>query len=526
LSVFGESFSVNGMALFHWLDQRAAGALLHPTSLPGPSGIGTLGREAHTFVDTLAAAGLRYWQMCPLGPTGYGDSPYQSFSAFAGNPYLINLESLIRYGLLYPEETVVLDSGDTASVDYGLQYHHRRSILNLAYERFTQDRAIEEDYGSFDHFQEIHRDWLNPYGLFQVLKQAYDGQPWTTWEPEHRDWSRARRLSTQSPWKEQLTAEAFLQYLFYAQWGQLKEYANDKGVEIIGDIPIFVSLDSADVWQHPNLFHLDRHHQPTEVAGVPPDYFSEDGQKWGNPLYRWKKMERDRFAWWIRRLRFNFEQFDVIRLDHFRGFAAAYHIPADAPDAREGKWIKGPGLGFFKEIHRQLGEVRLIAEDLGLIDEAVKDLLEDTGLPGMAVLQFGFEDHDSQFLPHNLHPESVLYSGTHDNNTTLGWYRSAPESTRDLVRRYLQVSGDDIPWDLIRCGYASVARLFVVPFQDFLNLGSGARLNTPGTSLGNWQWRLGQDQLDHFRQVSAPYLYQLGHLYGRHFRTTPQSSDQ
>ncbi len=477
--------------------------------------MGTMGDGARQFIDFLVRSGIRYWQVCPLGPTGYGDSPYQCLSAFAGNPYLIDLEPLVRYGLLYSEEVQGLREEDPARIDYGLQFQVRYPVLHLAYRRFRDDRAIEAEYGDFESFREEHRSWLRAYALFRSLKAHYQGKPWWSWEEADREWKKVSKRRLTGDLEERAEEEIFLQYLFFSQWGQLRHHAAERGVEIIGDIPIFVSMDSADVWQHSELFLLDRDLRPTEVAGVPPDYFSADGQLWGNPLYHWKRMEKDGFSWWMDRFKINFNLFDVVQLDHFRGFEAAYHVPADASDARHGRWVPGPGQRFFKQLMKTFPNPRIILEDLGMITDSVRHLKEATGLPGMAVLQFAFDDHDSDFLPHNLIPNSVLYTGTHDNDTSLGWYKNAGEGTRDHLRRYLRVAGDDVPWDLIRCGFQCVSRLFVVPVQDLLALGSGARLNFPGTSLGNWRWRLTGDQLAGLSSQTAPHLQELGRLYGR-----------
>lgn len=499
----------------NWLRSRGAGVLLHPVSFPGNQGIGTLGEEAREFIDFLHDAGFGYWQVCPLGPTGYGDSPYQCFSAFAGNPYLVDLRELVQYGLLTQDELRPMEQLETHRVDYSGVYHLKPSILQTAYERFRENRSLEHRYGSFEEFRRESEAWLPVYALFRALKDHFGGQPWYEWPIEYRDCAAAQGSKLAGELADAVRAQEFFQYCFYAQWQQIRAYANERGVRIIGDIPIFVSRDSADVWQHPGYFELDDDFQPLRVAGVPPDYFSAKGQLWGNPLYRWEVLGAEGYGWWMDRLALNFHLFDVVRIDHFRGFAGYFAIPGGARDAREGVWEPGPGLDFFQTVARTFSEAPIILEDLGVITPDVVELREASGLPGMAVLQFAFDDHESEFLPHRLHPNTVLYPGTHDNDTTLGWYQTAAEPTRDFLRRYLRVSGEEVGWDFIRTGYQSVARLFVAPLQDFLSLGSEARFNTPGQPGGNWQWRYDRQGFQELRANSTDYLRYLGDLYGR-----------
>ncbi len=499
----------------NWLQSRGAGVLLHPVSFPGNQGIGTLGEEARTFIDFLTNAGMGYWQVCPLGPTGYGDSPYQCFSAFAGNPYLIDLRELIQYGLLTPGEIHPMAQLQNNRVDYSGVYHLKPAILRTAFQRFQDNPAIEHRYGSFESFWRESESWLPVYALFRALKDHFEGLPWYQWPLEFRDCRSARRSELATELEPEVRAQAFAQYCFFAQWKQIRQYANERKVRIIGDIPIFVSRDSADVWQNPRYFELDETFQPVRVAGVPPDYFSESGQLWGNPLYRWDALKKEGYGWWMDRMALNFQLFDVVRIDHFRGFAGYFAIPGDATDARKGTWEPGPGIDFFAAIARTFTEAPIILEDLGVITPDVVELREATGLPGMAVLQFAFDDHDSAFLPHRLDPNTVLYPGSHDNDTTLGWYQTAAETTKDFLRRYLRVSGEEVGWDFVRTGYQSVARLFVVPLQDLLSLGSEARFNTPGQPAGNWQWRYDPDAFERMRTGSTDYLRYLGELYGR-----------
>jgi 4-alpha-glucanotransferase len=499
--------------LFPWLKTRAAGVLLHPTSLPGSTGIGTLGIEARRFIDFLVIAGLKYWQVCPLGPTGFGDSPYQCFSAFAGNPYLIDLEALLERGFLESQDLDPLRSLPHEYVDYGSQWELRWKVLNKAYQAFFRQASVEE-HDAFVSFKKSHRKWLEPYSCFIAIKTKFGGRSWQLWPEEYRHHENARQLIKKDGLVEEANAQAWYQFQFFDQWLRLKAYANSNDVSIFGDIPIFVAMDSADVWTHPALFQMDENLGPTGVAGVPPDYFAADGQLWGNPLYEWKKHKSSRYAWWLSRISGSFELYDVVRIDHFRGFDAYCRIPADAVNAREYEWIAGPGIDLFNAIHAQFPDAKFVAEDLGIITDSVRELVEATGAPGMKVLHFGLEGA-KDYLPHNTVPNSVLYPGTHDNDTTLGWYRQQPESTKDFARRYFRITGENIAWDLIRAGYGSASRLFVVPAQDLLGLGSEARMNIPGTASGNWRWRLTADQMEILRSKTAPYLSELAALYDR-----------
>ncbi len=503
---------------FNWLDERAAGLLLHPTSLPGPHGIGTLGQSSLDLIGFLADAEIRYWQVLPLGPTGYGDSPYTSFSSFAGNPLLIDLQPLIAVGLLSLAEVAPLTRLSGERVDYGGLFQAKWPILRLAFRRFVEKKlAYIPNYGLYEDFLDQHSAWLSGYGLFMALKDRFGGKPWREWPAEWRQFHSAKLQKLDPDVERNRRAYCFFQYLFFGQWHQVRNYAARRGVEIIGDIPIYVALDSADTWMEPDVFELNADGCPTAVAGVPPDYFSETGQLWGNPLYAWERQKENDYAWWMRRLQTNFDLFDVVRLDHFRGFYDYWAIPSDAPDAREGVWKDGPREDFFRSLLAHFGgDTKIIAEDLGELGVDVHTFLARLGLPGMSILQFGFdgEDNSNLFLPHNGTPNSVVYAGTHDNDTVIGWYDAQPEKVRDQVRRYFRISGEDIAWDFVRAAYRSVSKLAIVQAQDLLCLDATARMNRPGQPQGNWQWRMTAAQFGQLQQA-APYLRELAWLYDR-----------
>lgn len=473
---------------------RSSGVLLHPTSLPGPFGIGELGQYARAFVDWLALAGQKYWQVMPLGPTGYGDSPYQAFSAFAGNPYLIDLNALREHGLLEDKDFNVLPEFNPGKVDFGQQYVWRNQMLERAYARYAFGDAqhLKPD---FDAFKAEEADWLDDYALFMALKNAHGGLPWNAWEPGTRDRDPQVIASARTRLKEEIERVKFIQFLFFRQWTVLRRYAAEKGIEIIGDIPIFVAMDSSDAWANRDQFYFDDQGQPTVVAGVPPDYFSETGQLWGNPLYNWDVMDRDGYQWWIKRFQGSLKLFDVIRIDHFRGFAASWEIPFPAETAIHGQWVPARGHEMFEAVRNALGTLPIIAEDLGVITPDVETLRDDFDFPGMAVLQFAFGGGDfsvNDFLPHNLRENQVVYTGTHDNDTTRGWWRNADELERHNFRVYTSSdpTEDTFAAQLTRMAFESRARLAVVPLQDLLNLGTEARMNLPGTTgQHNWTWR-------------------------------------
>lgn len=458
------------------------------SSLPSPYGIGAMGEAAREFVDFLAAGGQSCWQILPVGPTSYGDSPYQSFSSYAGNPYFIDLDQLARQGLLEAEEYRNLNWGDDpASVDYGLLYKNRYPVLRRACARL-----LDKEREAFDAFCREEAEWLEDYALFMALKGRYGGASWFQWpaperlrEPDAMEAARRELAGEVDFWKG-------VQYLFFQQWSALKEYANGKGVSIIGDLPIYVAGDSADVWSDPDQFQLDDQGSPTEVAGCPPDGFSADGQLWGNPLFDWEKMRKDGYRWWLRRVAAQFRIYDTLRIDHFRGFEAYYAIPAGDDTAKNGRWRPGPGMDFFRRVNETLGDKDIIAEDLGFLTEGVRQLLRDTGYPGMKVLEFAFDSRDtgSDYLPHCYTPHCVVYAGTHDNDTIQGWMENAPRKDVAFAKEYLRLTTrEGYHWGMMRGAWASVADLAVMQMQDVLGLGSEARMNTPSTLGINWKWR-------------------------------------
>ena len=467
---------------------RASGILMHISSLPSPWGIGTLGREARAFADFLAAAGQKYWQILPLGPTGYGDSPYQTGSAFAGNPYFIDLDLLVKDELLTAREVSSRAWGeDPAQVDYGLIYENRFPVLQKAKERgWQRDReAVSAFLGE--------NPWLPDYVLFMALKRHFGMAAWTEWPEEG---ARLRDPAVLDRYREELREDielfTYIQFLFFKQWRSLKEYINSLGLRIIGDLPIYVAMDSVDVWADPAMFRLDEKGYPTEVAGVPPDYFSADGQLWGNPLYDYEAMARDGYGWWIRRVDGASKLFDVIRIDHFRGFESFWAVPYGAPTARNGRWIKGPGMDLVGRLTGWFSHIRFIAEDLGVPSPEVVQLLSDSGLPGMKVLEFAFTpSEDSNYLPHNHVENCVCYTGTHDNAPLALWRREADPREITVAVRYLGLNeAEGFERGMIRGGMSGAAGLFVAQMQDWLGLAEGSRINTPGTPRGNWTWRL------------------------------------
>lgn len=503
--------------LFNWLNERATGVLLHPTSLPSSQGIGAFGPEAYRLVDFLEAGGFAYWQICPLGPTGFGDSPYQCFSAFAGNPYLIDLAPLVDFGLLRESELAPLRELPRDHVDYGALYEAFWPLLAKAAKRFAKGGEPTLDgYGHYKTFRKNQAHWMDSYAAYRATKAHFQGKPWFEWPKKYRSYAEWQKTELPAKLEADLAAEKFYQYLFFGQWRRLRQYANDRGVRIIGDVPIFVALDSADVWQNPEVFQLGKDGKPKAVAGVPPDYFSPKGQLWGNPLFDWEILKKENYTWWMDRLKANFTLYDVVRIDHFRAFYDYWSIPAKAEDATKGEWLPGPGMEFFETVQKELRDAHLIAEDLGDLHEGVHELRRKTGLPGMVILQFAFgDDAKNLYLPHNHERNSIVYAGTHDNNTTLGWYWSEGDHIREHVRRYLGV-GDEAPqWDFIRACYRSTANLAVITMQDLLNLGEEGRMNAPGSAQGNWQWRYQPENLEFLQREVAGYLKEIGHLYGR-----------
>ncbi len=495
---------------------RSSGILLHPTSLPGKFGIGDLGPEAFRFADWLQEAGQTLWQMLPLGPTGYGDSPYQLFSAFAGNPMLISPEKLAEDGFLTSADLAQVPALPESLVDFGAVIAWKSRLLEKAYGNFAS-LAAGTEHTVFEEFLARERAWLEPFALFMARKEDAGGaHSWTEWPEEP---AAAERLSARTD------AHCWMQFVFFRQYEQLKRYCHERQIRLMGDVPIYVAHDSSDVWQHPEEFQLDARGDATVVAGVPPDYFSATGQLWGNPIYRWDKMERDGFGWWIERLKASFATFDLIRLDHFRGFEAYWEVPAGEATAVNGRWVKAPGMALFAAARAALGELPIVAENLGVITPEVEALRERFGFPGMAVLQFGFgsDPQAPDFRPHNYPRERVAYSGTHDNDTTVGWWASSgtADSTRttdqvarekEVALQYLDTDGTEMNWTFIRALMASVADTVVFPLQDVLGQGSEARMNTPGKGAGNWAWRYESGALT---GGHANRLRKLAELYER-----------
>ena len=505
------------------MNHRAAGILLHVSSLPGRYGIGDLG-GGRALIDSLARARMGIWQVLPLSPTGYGDSPYQSLSAFAGNPLVVDLGELTAHGWLQTGDLAVAPNFPQERVDFERVAPWRTALLRRAFERF-ENAGSAADRADLEVFCRQSQFWLDDYALFAALKREFNEVEWTRWPPALASRIAAALNSSRARLAGEIRFQAFVQWCFFRQWRLLREHARARGVRIVGDLPIFVAHDSADVWANQSLFQLDSHGLPTVVAGVPPDYFSATGQLWGNPLFDWERMAADGYAWWIKRLGQAMQLFDFVRLDHFRGFEACWEIPAGAQTAAAGHWTPGPGAQFFTAATAALGPLPLIAEDLGVITPAVEALRDQFAYPGMRVLQFAFgvDPKAPDYLPHNFIPHSVVYTGTHDNDTTVGWFhsrvgsgttRSAEqiERERDFALRYLHSDGREIHWDLIRLAMASVARLAVFPMQDVLGLGSEARMNLPSTTEGNWRWRMGAGQwtADHERR-----LYELADTYDR-----------
>ena len=486
---------------------RNAGVLLHPTSLPGRYGIGDLGDEAVAFLDWASSAGFRLWQVLPLNPAGYGASPYGCLSAFAGNPFLISPQKLLEEKLLERKDVEGIPPFRDDRVDFDRIEAVKLELLRSAFERFNDQAALDKFVSDPEQ-----RDWLDDYALFMSLKTDYDGQPWWRWDRkiaqrDPRAMSRARKQHAAD-----IRFWQFVQFLFFKQWASVREAAHARGIRIFGDVPIYVACDSADVWGNRELFDLDEKGEPRFVAGVPPDYFSETGQRWGNPLYRWDVMAKTNFHWWVARVRTNLRFADVIRLDHFRGFASYWEIPATEKTAIHGRWVPGPGIALFDAIRESLGSLPVVAEDLGFITEDVHELRRKIGVPGMRILQFGFAHSDSPHMPHRIEPHTVVYSGTHDNDTARGWFASASQNEREIATTYLGCDEEDVAWRLIRAAYTSVAETAIVPVQDILALGSEARMNTPGAEKDNWSWRLMPGTLTH---EHAQRLHTLAEVTGR-----------
>lgn len=498
--------------------KRASGILLPVFSLPSEHGIGCFSKEAYQFVDMLKKAGQSYWQILPLGPTGYGDSPYQSFSTYAGNPYFIDLETLVSEGLLTEAESREYDSEEQEeSIDYEKIYKTRFKVLKKAYERFRDRMAgWHHEREAYERFISENAFWLDDYSLYMAVKDKNDGVSWNEWDAPLKNREEEALSEARKELAEEISFYKFQQYEFDRQWKKLHSYANEQGVKIIGDIPIYVAFDSADTWAAPQLFQFDENNEPTGVAGCPPDAFSATGQLWGNPLYDWEYHKKTGYEWWIRRIEHCLKLYDVVRIDHFRGFDEYYSIPYGETTAINGQWMPGPGMDLFRAIEEKLGRPEIIAEDLGFLTPSVLKLLKDSGFPGMKVLQFAFDARESSnYLPHTYPTNCVVYTGTHDNDTTRGWYRAVGKYARDFAKEYMckpRLDEDSLAEDFICMAMGSVADLCVVPMQDYLGLGSEARINIPSTLGGNWVWRMKNGQFD---EETAAEIYRVTKLYGR-----------
>jgi len=540
------------------MEKRASGILVHPTSFPSPYGIGDLGTGAYQFIDFLEEAKQELWQILPLGPTSFGDSPYQSFSTFAGNHYMISPDILHGEGFLTKKDLENTPQSDPMSVDYGPVIEYKMNLFRTAYKKFkTKANATQKK--AYTAFCKQNKEWLSNYTLFVAaknhfieerrnemddsegvakfrkdnseylsedqIKDYYYGAVWGSWPKGLVKREKKSIAEYTEKLADEIDFHKFLQYEFFRQWNALKAYANEKGIKIIGDIPIFVAWDSSDVWAEPELFILEKDGSPTAVAGVPPDYFSATGQLWGNPLYDWAAHKKQGYDWWIQRISSVLKMVDIVRIDHFRGFESYWAIPYGEKTAINGKWVKGPGKAFFTAISKEMGDLPIIAEDLGILTDQVVKLREGLGLPGMKVLQFSFSpDGKNHYIPHNFaDANTVVYTGTHDNDTTMGWYYSAPENEKDYMRRYLNVTGEDAAWDLIRLAWLSVAGYAIAPIQDLFSMGGEWRMNTPGVPVGNWKFRYKSEMLT---SNIAERLAYLGWMYNRLPEPKPESKQE
>ncbi len=500
---------------------RTSGVLMPISSLPSQYGIGTMGKEARRFVDFLEKGGQTYWQILPICPTSYGDSPYQSFSSFAGNPYFIDLELLCKDKLLTKKECESYKWGKKPQyVDYGIMYVNRYALLRKAYERFSKKTPAD-----YEAFCSKEAEWLDEYTLFMALKDANGGVAWSEWDDALKFRKPEAMEEAKEKYADDIAFYKMLQYLFFKQWTALKAYANEKGIRIIGDVPIYVAMDSADVWANPTQFYLDKDLNPIEVAGCPPDAFSADGQLWGNPLFRWDVMKKDSYSWWTKRISAMAKLYDIVRIDHFRGFDSFYAIPAKDDTAKNGVWKDGPGMDLFNVLEKKLGNLPIIVEALGFLTPSVKNLLKDSGFPGMKVIQFAFDSReDSDYLPHNYPQHCVVYTGTHDNDTVMGWMKTAPKDCVRFAKDYLNLTKEEgYNWGMMRAAWSSVADMAIVPMQDLLGLDSKARINIPSTTGGNWQWRATPEQIDN---KLAKKLHKCMQMYARLREEPEEASDK
>ncbi len=492
--------------------KRSSGILLHPTSLPGPYGIGDIGPRAHRWIEFLAGAGSALWQVLPIGPTGYGDSPYQCFSSFAGNPLLISPDALLKDDLLHPDDLYDHPCFPEDRVDFGQVIPWKMGVLDRSFIRYqhTQSSSLT---GEMEAFQASQASWLQDFALFMALKEAHGGAPWPSWEKPLRERQPKALAAARQQYDVAIQRQIYRQFLFFRQWSRLRDHAREKNIQVIGDIPIFVAHDSADVWANPHLFYLEKDGTPTFVAGVPPDYFSPTGQLWGNPLYRWEVHAASGYEWWLSRIRASLDMVDIVRIDHFRGFAGYWEVPGTAKTAEKGRWVPAPGMEFFQVVLQSLGDLPIIAEDLGVITPDVVELREKYNLPGMRIFQFGFEsDPQDPFLPHHYPTNCVVYTGTHDNDTARGWFERVSEKNKAFFRAYMDRDGSNVSWDMIRGVWSSVAVFSLAPMQDFLSLGNEARMNYPGNPSGNWMWRMPAKAQTPELQAK---IKQINYLYSR-----------
>ncbi|MCX6282164.1 MAG: 4-alpha-glucanotransferase [Bacteroidetes bacterium] len=494
------------------MNERASGILLHPTSLPGKYGIGTLGKAAFNFIDFLSKAKQQYWQILPLGPTGFGDSPYQCYSAHAGNPDLIDPDLLVSQHLLANDDLNSMPHFEEGSVDYDKVQKARLPLLIKAFHSFNEHAADLEKL-AYRNFLKSHAPWLNDYALFRAVKEDSGNKPWYNWDKDLKTREPGALKEAENRLSSKIDFHKFLQFLFFKQWTSVKDYAKKHKIRIIGDIPLYISLDSSDAWANPGEFEFDGELKPIRVGGVPPDYFSETGQLWGNPLFRWDIMKHNNYKWWMDRIRTNLTLYDVIRIDHFRGFAAYWAVPYAEETAIKGEWIPGPGKDFFSALKNEFGDLPIIAEDLGVMTPDVEDLRDSFGLPGMKILEFAFDSSEAnEYIPYSYNKNCIVYTGTHDNDTVVGWFKKASEDDRKQVLDYIHCDDKDIHWSFVRLAWSSVANIAIVPMQDLLGLDSEARMNLPGTTGGNWNWRAREAD---FPAELATALAALTSLYGR-----------